>query len=167
MLFLPLVTVVSLDNLLSDSKWLTSSIVRDNKQTCVRTYIIKHGYICIHIHTPWFCYCIRWPIKHTTWKMDRYPAHSRIWGGIMCAFIHVYPHTQSLSEGAAMWEYQGLLVFPISELFSSFLPLSLVTGGDGLIYSCHSQVITSGMSFVLFLLVGGMLQQGMRWMSEW
>lgn len=122
---------------------------------CVYALRIKHRYICTHTHTPWFWYCKGWPIKYTTWKMDRYPAPN------------THRYKQSLSEGAAMREYQGLLVFPSPNFPLLSSPLSPVTSGDGVIYSRHSAVITSRTLFVLSLLVGGMLQQGMRWMSEW
>lgn len=78
---------------------------------------------------------------------------------------HTLTHIQMQTElvrGSIHAGILGIVSFPISELFSPFLPLSAVTRRDGVIYSCHSVVITSRTSFVLSPLVGGMLRQGMR-----
>ena len=81
----------------------------------------------------------------------------------MCAFIQTHTRAQTeLVRRSSHAGIPGIVSFPISKLSSPFLPLSLVTRGDGVIYSRHSVVITSRTSFVLSLLVGGMLQQGMR-----
>lgn len=93
---------------------------------CVLSALINTDIIHIvhtHTHTPWFWYCRRWAIKQTTWKMDRYPArkqhrgryyeciHSCVQTQTHTHTLILYTDTNSLSGGAAMREYQGLLVF--------------------------------------------------------
>lgn len=80
--------------------------------------------------------------------------------------MHAHAHAHARTELVRRSSHAGIpgiVSFPISELFSPFLYLSLVTRGDGVIYSLHSVVITSRTSFVLSLLVGGgKPHQGMR-----